>query len=188
MVSKLVKKRGTAHQKAVPLKFISPPAPPAPSTPRTAAPTAFHNPLSARQSLPGTARRCGRGRLSGSGCWSTAAARRPAPGRAKGPHGGYSRSGPSSAYRPRHWKCRPRPCARVSGPARPPSPSRSGACPVSSLPSAFLPFPAPSGGRRLLHLCKFLFLRPPGERRGREVIQYAVQHVPVLFLRKLHGQ
>ena len=45
--------------------LISPPAPPTPSTPRTAAPTAFHSPLSARQSLPGTARRYGRGRLSG---------------------------------------------------------------------------------------------------------------------------
>ena len=52
------------------LYIISLPAPPAPSIPRTAAPTAFHSPLSARLSPPGTARRCGRGRLSGSDCWN----------------------------------------------------------------------------------------------------------------------
>lgn len=89
-----------------PIYIISPPAPPAPSTHPTPAPTAFHNPLSARLFLPSTARRCGRGRLSGLSCWSTAAARRPAPGRAQGQRGGYSRSKPSSAYRPRRWKCR----------------------------------------------------------------------------------
>lgn len=181
-----VNKERYSLQRTIPLQFISPPAPPAPSIPRTAAPTAFHSPLSARLSPPGTARRCGRGRLSGLSCWSTAAAKRPAPGRAQGPHGGYSRLWPSSAYRLRRWRCRP--CARVSGPARPPSPSRSGACPVSSLPSAFLPFPAPFQGRRLLHSVKLFFLRPLGEGRRRKVVQYAVQHVPVLFFGKLRSQ
>lgn len=52
-----VNKERYSLQRTIPLQFISPPAPPAPSIPRTAAPTAFHSPLSARLSPPGTARR-----------------------------------------------------------------------------------------------------------------------------------
>ena len=59
MVSKLVKE-GRRPQKTPPIHLIFPPGQPAPSIPRTAAPTAFHSPLSARLSPPGTARRCGR--------------------------------------------------------------------------------------------------------------------------------
>ena len=83
------------------LNLISPPALPAPSTPRTTVPTVFHSPSSARLYPPDKDHRYVHVWQSGSDCWRTAAVRRPAPGRARGQHGGYSHSGPSSAYKPR---------------------------------------------------------------------------------------
>lgn len=43
-------------------------------------------------------------------------------------------------------------------------------------------------GGRLPHSVQLLFLRPLGERRGRQVVQNAVQHIAVLFLGELDCQ
>ena len=77
------------------LNLISPPTQLAPSTHRTTAPTVFHSPSSARQSPPDKDHKYVHVWQSGSDCWRTAAVRRPAPGRARGQHGGHSRLGPT---------------------------------------------------------------------------------------------
>lgn len=150
------------------------------SVSHSCAPTARRSPVEARQSRPGTRRRCWRGLPPDSDYWSTAVAGKPVPGQARGLHGGYSRLRPSCGQRRSCCGRLPRPCGRGAVPVPPGIPSHKAEYSACGGALPFLPLPAPFVMGRLLYLVQRLF-RFRGNRGGRRVVQHTVNHVVILF-------